>query len=129
MKNKIKHDARKVPALLLKQHNYTHILTHTIIWLVACMTYKFHSCYSLLFIQHSSLFRNVVCLDLVTTVRRLSRNILDETKLSPVNNCKDCPFRHGLSGHFRLKKLKKRVSKAYSEQKTCGPNAKGSLLP
>lgn len=42
VENKIKYDARKVPALLLKQHNYTHILTHIIIWLAACLTYKFH---------------------------------------------------------------------------------------
>lgn len=55
------------------------------------------------------MFRNVVCHDLVTTVRRLSRNILDETKAAPVNNCKDCPFRHGPFGHFRGKKLKKRA--------------------
>lgn len=55
------------------------------------MTYTFH--FLLFTFIYSSLFRNVVCHDLVTTVRRLSRNILDETKVAPVNNCKDCPFR------------------------------------
>lgn len=55
------------------------------------------------------MFRNAVCHDLVTTVRRLSRNILDETKVASVNNCKDCPFRRGLPATSEERNEKKRA--------------------